>query len=79
MNEFIELVNAMRKAQRRYKMFGTRESKFECDMLEREVDFQLSKYIKEDKIFFLVMTEQEILEKLKEALLNKDKFVEVEL
>jgi hypothetical protein len=51
MNEFIELVNAMRKAQRLYKMFGTRDAKFHCDMLEREVDFQLSKYIQEDKIF----------------------------
>lgn len=51
MNEFIELVNAMRKAQRLYKMFGTRDAKFHCDRLEREVDFQLSKYIKEDKIF----------------------------
>lgn len=52
MNEFIKLVNAMRKAQRRYKLFGTIESKFHCDMLEREVDYQLSKYINEDKIFF---------------------------
>lgn len=52
MNEFIELVNAMRKAQRLYKLFGTREAKFHCDMLEREVDFQLRKYIKEDKTFF---------------------------
>ena len=52
MNEFIELVNAMRKAQKRYKMFGTREAKESCNMLERKVDFQLSKYIKEDKIFF---------------------------
>lgn len=51
MNEFIELVNAMRKAQRLYKLFGTQEYKFHCDMLEREVDFQLSKYINEDKIF----------------------------
>ena len=51
MNEFIERVNEMRKAQKRYKLFGTRESKFHCDMLEREVDFLLSKYIKEDKIF----------------------------
>ena len=49
MNEFIELVNAMRKAQKLYKRFGTRESKFHCDMLEREVDFQLRQYIKEDK------------------------------
>lgn len=51
MNEFIERVNEMRKAQRRYKIFRTPESKFHCDMLEREVDFLLSKYIKEDKIF----------------------------
>lgn len=51
MSEFIELVNSMRKAQRRYKLFGTRESKFHCDRLEREVDCQLSKYIKEYKIF----------------------------
>lgn len=51
MNEFIELVNAMRKAQKRYRMFGTREDKFHCDMLEREVDFQLRKYIEEDKTF----------------------------
>ena len=52
MNEFIELVNAMRKAQKQYKLFGTRDAKFHCDMLEREVDFLLSKYIKEDKSFF---------------------------
>lgn len=52
MNEFIKLVHEMRKAQKLYKLFGTREAKFHCDMLEREVDFQLSKYIKEDKIFF---------------------------
>lgn len=52
MNEFVELVNAMRKAQKRYKLFGTRESKFHCDMLEREIDYQLSKYIKEDKTLF---------------------------
>lgn len=51
MNEFIELVNAMRKAQKRYKMFGTRDAKEYCNMLERKVDFQLSKYIKEDKMF----------------------------
>jgi hypothetical protein len=51
MNEFIELVNAMRKAQRSYKLFGTRDAKFHCDMLECEVDFQLRKYINEDKIF----------------------------
>lgn len=51
MNEFIELVHAMRKAQRHYKLFGTRDAKFHCDTLEHEVDFQLSKYIKEDKIF----------------------------
>lgn len=51
MNEFIELVNEMRKAQRRYKLFGTRDAKFHCDMLEREVDFRLGEYIKEDKIF----------------------------
>lgn len=51
MNEFIELVNAMRKAQKRYRLFGTREAKFHCDMLEREVDFQLRKYIEEDKTF----------------------------
>lgn len=53
MNEFIELVNAMRKAQRRYKLFGTRDAKFHCDMLEREVDFQLSTYVEEDKVFEL--------------------------
>jgi hypothetical protein len=52
MNKFIELVNAMRKAQIQYKLFGTRESKFRCDMLEREVDFKLMKYIKEVQIFF---------------------------
>jgi hypothetical protein len=52
MNEFIELVNAMCKAQRSYKMFGTRETKFHCDMLEHEVDFQLREYIKEDKTWF---------------------------
>lgn len=51
MNEFIERVNEMRKAQKHYKLFGTREAKFHCDMLEREVDFQLSNYIEEDKIF----------------------------
>lgn len=51
MNDFIKLVNAMRKAQRLYKMFGTRDAKFRCDMLEREVDYQLSQYINEDKIF----------------------------
>lgn len=51
MNEVIELVNAMRKAQRLYKLFGTRDAKEHCNMLEREVDFQLRKYIKEDKIF----------------------------
>ena len=52
MNDFIELVNEMRKAQRRYKMFETREAKFHCEKLEIEVDFQLRKYIKEDKTFF---------------------------
>lgn len=52
MTEFVELVNEMRKAQRLYKMFGTREAKFHCEMLERKVDFQLIKYIKEDKTFF---------------------------
>ena len=52
MNEFEQLVYEMRSAQRRYKMFGTREAKFHCDMLEREVDYQLRKYIKEDKTFF---------------------------
>ena len=52
MNKFIELVNAMRKAQKRYRLFGTRDAKFHCEMLEREVDFQLRKYIKEDKTFF---------------------------
>jgi hypothetical protein len=52
MNEFIELVKRMRKAQKHYKLFRTREAKFHCDMLEREVDFQLRKYIKEDKILF---------------------------
>ena len=52
MNEFIELVLDMRKAQKRYNLFGTRAAKFHCDMLEREVDFQLRKYIKEDKTFF---------------------------
>jgi ribosomal protein L9 len=51
MNEFIELVNAMRKAQKRYKLFGTIEAKEHCNMLECEVDFQLSKHIEEDKIF----------------------------
>lgn len=51
MNEFIERVSEMRKAQKMYKLFGTREAKFHCDMLELEVDFQLSKYINEDKIF----------------------------
>lgn len=51
MNEFIELVHAMRKAQKQYKMFGTRVAKEHCNMLECEVDFQLSKYIEEDKIF----------------------------
>ena len=43
MNEFIKLVNVMRKAQRPYKMFGTRDAKFHREMLEREVDFQLRK------------------------------------
>jgi hypothetical protein len=52
MNEFIKSVNEMRKAQRRYKLFRTIESKFHCEMLEHEVDFQLRKYIKEDKKFF---------------------------
>lgn len=52
MNEFIELVNAMRKAQKRYEMFGTRRSKEHCNMLECEVDFQLRKYIKEDETLF---------------------------
>lgn len=51
MNEFIERVSEMRKAQRRYKMFRTLDSKFHCEMLEREVDFLLGKYINEDKIF----------------------------
>jgi hypothetical protein len=51
MNEFIELVHAMRKAQRRYKLFGTRYDAELCHFLECEVDYQLSKYIKEDKIF----------------------------
>ena len=51
MNEFIELVNDMRKAQKQYKLFGTRDAKEHCNMLECEVDFQLRKYIKEDKIF----------------------------
>lgn len=51
MNEFIKSVNEMRKAQRRYKMFRTLDSKSHCEMLEREVDFLLSKYINEDKIF----------------------------
>lgn len=52
MKEFIKLVNEMRKAQKRYKMFGTIEAKEHCNMLECEVDFQLRKYIKEDKRFF---------------------------
>lgn len=51
MSEFIERVSEMRKAQNRCKMSRTRDSKFHRDMLEREVDFILSKYIKEDKIF----------------------------
>lgn len=38
-------------AQKQYKLFGTREAKFHCEMLEREVDYLLGKYIKEDKIF----------------------------
>lgn len=50
--EFIKLVNEMRKAQRRYKMFGTEHDKEYCIKLEREVDFQLRKYIKEDERFF---------------------------
>ena len=52
MNEFIELVNSMRKAQKRYKLFGTRYDAELCHFLECEVDFQLRKYIKEDKTFF---------------------------
>jgi hypothetical protein len=52
MDEFIKLVHEMRKAQKRYKLFGTRDAEFHCNMLECEVDFQLRKYIKEDKRFF---------------------------
>jgi hypothetical protein len=52
MTEFVELVNDMRKAQRRYKLYGTRYDAELCHFLEREVDFQLGKYIKEDKILF---------------------------
>lgn len=59
MNEFIELVNKMRKAQKQYKLFGTRAAKERCNMLECEVDFQLSKYIKEDQTLFLVMSYNE--------------------
>ena len=51
MNEFIELVCEMRNAQKHYKLFGTRDAKKRCDMLECEVDFQLRKYIEKDKNF----------------------------
>lgn len=51
MDEFIELVREMRNAQKHYILYGTRDAKERCYMLECEVDFQLRKYIEEDKSF----------------------------
>lgn len=34
MNEFIKLIHEMRNAQKHYKLFGTKDAKKRCDILE---------------------------------------------